>query len=146
MKYQILLVSFLFVLSACCTKKACFNAFDLREIHLKGYTSAEMNDVTLTAYEKGSDFSTLIESETLLGMDSQISESDHLLVPGITFSGNYDYRIELAEPYQVLDITNIVTTTDECNDCFLSKDEYIVMESYELNGELIEERYFFIQK
>ena len=132
-------------LSSCCTKMECLNAFDLNEIELDGFSIQETENILISSYVKGSNFNNFIDSSSTSARTRSGNDNEDLIIfSPIDINKNSDYLVEFKNNGQIYKITNIQTTFEKCNTCFLAKDDYELMYSYEINNLLQEIKYFKI--
>lgn len=144
MKNILLLLGISILLNACCTKKACLNAFDLNEITLYNFDTAAVDSILISAYEQGDGFTTLLTSDYTVTTAATNPDADFRIYSPIDLNANSDYKIEFLQIGLSYEITNIQTDRKKCNDCFLTTDKYTVLKSYELNGTTVDVHFFEI--
>jgi len=143
--FSLLIVSVIFY--SCCTQISCENAFDSKQIHLKNFTINESSEVVISSYNKGDDFNTLISSQVSSARTiSGNSEGDLFVDINIEFSDEFEYIFFFTDINEEYRVTEITITVENCNDCFLAKDEYTSLESYKVNEVFYENSEFLIQK
>ncbi|MGB1205385.1 MAG: hypothetical protein ACPG5B_07060 [Chitinophagales bacterium] len=132
--------------ASCCTKKDCLSAFDINEIRLINFEAEEVDSIFLKSYVKNSNFTDEIDSAYVTSI-REVNDSDEfvLLMP-FPFEPANDYRIEFRKSDFVIEMADIKTESKKCNTCFLAKDNYSVLESYQVNGVLNTNQYIEIIK
>lgn len=130
-------IVFGFMLTSCCAKKECISAFNQKEIKLVGFTKQESDSILVSSYVQGGNFTNLIDSaSTSAGSHSGNDDGDLIIFVPIAFNAKSDYRIEFKKTGLIYKISEINTTQEKCNSCFLKEDNYTELSSYKLNGQL----------
>ncbi len=145
-KYRIfILILIAIFFTSCCTKKDCTDGFDEKTISLIGFTQLESESIFLASYSKDDNYKTLIDSVTLFVGDFNINTDGSVDLPAlIDFTAKADYMLEFKNLAKSYRITSITTELKKCNSCFLAKDYYTALSSYEVNGVKQSKLYFEI--
>lgn len=129
-KYLLSVVLFTFFIASCCTKKGCLSG-EINRIDAYGYTAEELTHLTLFSYEKGSGYTTALDSSYTY---EQELENDHYIISGLLMDDR-DYKIRVNATGDEFLLDNIATETDKCdiNGAFCDYDIEKVT-GYRLNG------------
>ncbi len=134
-------------LSACCTKKECLSALDSNEINLYGFNLDENTHIVISSYEKGSNFSVMNESSEVSSIALSGSDEEQLVIHSpINIHQDADYIIELKDIEETYWISNIQTTSEKCNDCFLTEDSFNNLSAYDVNDKTVTNHRLEIRK
>ena len=136
MKYLIILYLIFILCNACCTKKDCLNVFDINEISLIDFEMQELDSIFVIAYTKNNDFTKAIDSAYVTSIGTLNATNNFVITIPISFFPEYDYRLEFRKIDFIAEITDIKVASEKCNTCFLTKDKYSILESYQINGVL----------
>ena len=128
--------------SSCCTKKLCEGFDHINEIQMLNFTAEEVDSISLEIFQSGSNFTERIDSNFTAAHVRSTNYPDLYLTLNENISNDHVYKITLLSigTGQVYVVNNFTKKKEECNRCFPdspSSNYYDVLESFEVNGEKI---------
>lgn len=138
---KILLKAFIVVMAiaagSCCTKKYCIGADDMDYIQFNNFTNSELDTITIQRFSKNSNFATVLEDITVITSNfSEGSNFQHIQLP-VRLTIDYDYKVQLNSTGDNFTISDFVSKKESCNTGFMCNDSYNSLESYLVNGNLM---------
>lgn len=135
---SLIIVSFLFLLSSCCTKEfqICEGLDAVKNISFTNFNQSELDSVYLVSYVSNSNFQTKIDS---VRIDSIIASSTANNYQGILRSNmisSNDYILYIKDLNKSYQVSNFIITQETCNRCGEKSYKYNFLKSVEVNSTL----------
>jgi len=131
----ILLIIGLFSLHSCCTKKYCSEAIFAFELY--NFNPQDVDTITISKYEKGSNFSILVDFTTTSAYKS--NGVDYYYAYLETVDKDHEYIVKIQGVAVTNTITEIKISKSKCNTCFPytpKREYYTKLSEYRLNGKI----------
>lgn len=125
----IVAMSLLAVLSGCCTKKYCY-AVEGITVSFENYDNADLDTLLITGYKKNTNFGEVSVHEQLDSINRDEDDSYAYYHLGL----NNDWEVYIPATGQRFRFRYYEMKPYKCNSCFLRKDEYQSLGSFNVNG------------
>jgi hypothetical protein len=133
-RFLLTIIPFIF-LNGCCTKKYCEGFDDLHEINLYNFKATDVDSISIEIFQVSTSGSIRIDSsftsasgngQFKIGLQANVKQNQQFK---ITFSSSNFSKVYL--------ISNFITRAEPCNKCFPknSNDDFLMLNSYDLNGQ-----------
>ena len=143
----IVIIALIISLSSCCTKQGCLTATDINWITFTGFQVSELDSIIIYSYTPNTNFTALVDSLTTQSDENSGSLSHQIYMSNIIV--NHDHLIYLPSTNDTFLLDNIIIETKGCNTCFPytpEDDLYDEIQSYSINGNIVEESFIEIVK
>lgn len=122
-------------LSACCTKKDCSGFDAINTVQLSDFSPEEVDSIFIEVFPAATGFTASVDSSFTSAIGGYGSDSVWSIQLPERLNSFHDYQITLLSNGLVYQIENLNKNRKKCNNCFLRKDDFDALSSYEVNGQ-----------
>jgi hypothetical protein len=126
----------LLIISACCTRSDCSVPY-VQNFEFYNFNSSDLDSLYLYKYNKNSNL--LIDSVPIFLGASTVDSIDYGFIETY-IDYDFDYKINIASISKSFLITDFVRTELKCKTCFSKLDIVYALESYKINGNIIDSK------